>query len=120
MKPDTIQQFIDQLKAECPQVDTHITPACFDGERNPAIIHVSPIKLAANVPAEGDDWNFWVIDDEVFYREGSVMIRVWPKLRNNMPLLYSIVSARSGAGFAELVMDEAYAQGKKAKDSRNN
>jgi hypothetical protein len=120
MKTDIIDQFINQLKAECPTVDTHTTPACFDGERNPAIIHVSPIQLAANVPAEGDDWDFWVIDGEVFYREGSVMIRVWPKLRDDQTLLYSIVSARSGAGFAELVMDKAYAEGKQMKASRNN
>ncbi len=120
MKPDTIQQFIDQLKAERPEVDTHVTPACWDGERNPPIIHVTPVQLAANVPADGDYWNFWVIDDEVFYREGHIMIRVWPMPRSDKPLFYNIVAAHGGAGFAELVMDKAYAEGQKLRASTNN
>ncbi|CAB4139044.1 hypothetical protein UFOVP807_27 [uncultured Caudovirales phage] len=123
MKTETpIQQFINQLKAERPEVKMDLTPANSDGEPGsiPAVVDVSPLQLAANMPANGDDWRFIQLDEKVYYKEGPVLIRVWPKLRSDMSLLYSIVSARSAAHMSELLMDKAYAEGKQMRATRSN
>jgi hypothetical protein len=119
METDTpILQFMNQLKAERPDVEMNDMPANSDNDG--AVIDVSPLKLAANMPADGDNWRFIQLDGKVYYKEGPILIRVWPKLRGNMSLMYSIVSARSAAHMSELLMDKAYAEGKRVKTSRNN